>query len=67
MRIFEHRYSLQFNNNIFVTNKISLICLIEKFTFIRNSQLFFAFIRNTSEPKLSFQCFLVNRFEEAMT
>ena len=54
MRIVKYRYSLQFNNNIFVTNKISLICLIEKFTFIRNSQLFFAFIRNTSEPKLSF-------------
>ena len=49
MRIFEHRYSLQFNNNIFITNKISLICLLKKFTFVRNCQLFFAFIRYASE------------------
>ncbi len=49
MRIFKYRYSLQFNNNVFITNKIGLIRLFKEFTFIRYCQLFFALIRYASE------------------
>ncbi len=56
--------SLEFDNYLTITNKISDILLLKHLTLVVYTEFRFSYIGNTSLLKLKFQCFLIDFFKK---
>lgn len=67
MRIIKFRYSLQFYDNLTITNKIGSICLLQWLVLVRDNEFFLTLVRNTTKLEFTFECLLIDCLQEAVT